>query len=111
MKEVETKFDEIKSNEEKKIKALEKINDKNQKRIEVLLEKNDKIEKSLSVKFVTKRKCSKCDFESASERGLKVHIRRKHTEIRLEKDPHSCDLCNYKAVYKKDLRTHKITHS
>ena len=33
MKEVETKFEEIKSNEEKKIKVLEKINDKNQKRI------------------------------------------------------------------------------
>ena len=108
---METKFYEIKSKEEKKIKVLEKINDKNQKRIEVLLDKNDKIEKSLSVKFVTKRKCSKCNFESVSERGLNVHMKRKHTELSLEKDPYSCDICNYKAVDKKDLRTHKITHS
>ena len=43
-----------------------------------------------------RKKCDKCDFETDSERGLKVHASRKHTTISNNKYPKTCDLCDKK---------------
>ena len=49
-------------------------------KVENILEKQKALE-------ITKYKCSKCDLETNSNQGLKVHIKRKHSEITKEKYP------------------------
>ena len=38
-------------------------------------------------------KCDLCDFSTTSKKGLKTHIRRKHTERIQEIVPSSCEIC------------------
>ena len=61
-------------------------------------------------------KCENCDFETTSERGLNVHIKRKHTNMKADKYPVECDFCEYNAKSESDMKfhlknDHTATHS
>ena len=51
-------------------------------------------------------KCENCDFETTSERGLNVHIKRKHTNLKADKYPAECDFCDNSANSESDMRFH-----
>ena len=58
-------------------------------------------------------KCTKCNFESKSEQGLKSHMTRKHTVSKKEGYPKMCDLCEIEIsnadMMSKHLKTHSYT--
>ena len=56
-------------------------------------------------------KCSKCDFETFSKKGLKIHMKRKHTKYETLKYPRKCDLCEKTLENGLELRKHMKLHS
>ena len=54
-------------------------------------------------------KCEQCNFETESEKGLKVHFRRKHVDV-LD-IPQTCDFCEMKCFNKQNLEDHLKKHS
>ena len=60
-------------------------------------------EKYLSVK--------KCKFTSESNRGLKVHMRRKHTNLQDTKYPQVCDFCDSQQYSSEGMIKHLKSHS
>ena len=61
------------------------------------------LENSLMVQVQTFN-CTKCNFTSESERGLKVHIKRKHEKI--EETEKTCDFCDCKCYSKQGIEDH-----
>ena len=99
-----------------RLDVLEKKNDEEKELFKIKFknlekEQNKKVETPLPVKSVNKRKCTKCEFQTVSERGLKVHVKRKHTASIEEAFPQVCDLCDYKVKCKKELKSHRLSHS
>ena len=75
----------------------------------------DKLEDKINVENVNSEvlkesvlKCSVCDFTTTSQHGLKVHVKRKHTEQNFSK---TCNLGNktFKSLSK--YRSHKFEHT
>ena len=75
------------------------------------LEKERKERIYMEVVRVKERKCDKCVFETDSERGLKIHIRRKHTSINNKKYPKACDLCERQFDNHNAMKKHMKQHS
>lgn len=102
-------------------KLAKQIQEKN-KHIKSLDNKVQNLENKLEVKTTEqkedKMKCEHCDFTTNSSQGLKVHLKRKHTNYSEETKPGNCEICNRKF---EDLRgkpwdtseieSHMITHS
>ena len=55
--------------------------------------------------------CDFCDFATTSKSGLKVHMKRKHTEYSKEKFPKSCDLCGKVVSDAAEMKKHLKSHS
>ena len=56
-------------------------------------------------------KCSNCKFTTESERGLKVHIKRKHEHLEEKGFPKVCEFCDYKCFNKQSMVDHLTEHS
>ena len=56
-------------------------------------------------------KCEKCEFTTTSEKGLKTHIKRKHPVPIEETMNFQCEVCDFKASRKIDLKHHAISYS
>jgi hypothetical protein len=56
-------------------------------------------------------KCSKCEFETVSNKGLKIHMKRKHTKYETLKYPRKCDLCEKTFENGLEFRKHMKLHS
>ena len=56
-------------------------------------------------------KCTKCQFETNSEKGLKTHFTRKHTIITTTGYPKMCELCDKSFNNSTDFKKHMRTHS
>ena len=54
----------------------------------------------MQTSFKTQKKhmfrCETCNYKTESERGLKIHIKRKHKIVQ-DTFPQICDFCEYKA--------------
>ena len=87
--ELEKKFSNEKKYKDKKIKDLENL----------LKAKN---EKTIKDNF----KCEYCDFQTPSERGLNVHMKRKHTNMKADEFPVECDFCDFNAKSENEMRFH-----
>ena len=112
----------------KKIDDLEKrltakkdneINKKLQN-LETLINKENKYNKKTletNVKDITKviLKCTKCEFTSYSESGLKIHIKRIHDKLSKNKEatgfPIKCDLCNTELKSNNEMKSRMKKHS
>ena len=92
-------------------KVLEKTNEENIQKIQLLMEKVSILEKSSIQNISEMLKCTKCQFETRSEQGLKTHITRKHTTISTTSFPKKCDLCEKQFNNSKDFKMHWKTHS
>ena len=93
---LELRLDEF----EKKFLKEKKAHDRKIKELENLI--NNKKEKVKKDNF----KCEYCDFETSSERGLNVHIKRKHTDMKADKYPVECDFCEFDAKSESEMRFH-----
>ena len=87
--ELEKKFLNEKKSKDKKIKDLENM-------------VKSKSEKAMKDNF----KCEYCDFQTPSERGLNVHIKRKHTNMKADKFPVECDFCEFNAKSESEMKFH-----
>ena len=108
---VETRINKQKNVDfETKIKYLESTVKKLDKSNDIFIVKIDKLESRIKIDEKKKYKCSECNFESISERGLKGHVGRKHQEEN-GKYPRTCDLCDLQLKNVKDMKKHKLSHS
>ena len=97
---LEKKYVDEKKNKDKKIKELE-----NAVRIKVNDEKVTETKKPVF-------KCSDCKFETCSKRGLNVHIRRKHTNLKDEQYPCECEFCDDTLDNESEMKMHlKMCHT
>ena len=87
--ELEKKFANEKKAKDKKIKDLEKV----------LINKTPKLDKE-------NFKCEHCDYETSSERGLNIHIKRKHTNLDTNNYPVDCDFCDFKLNSESEMKFH-----
>ena len=94
----------------KKVENLEKkINQDNEVQNQsTITEKADEIsiEKELLEKDKIIFKCSKCNFETIHENGLKIHKKKKHSE-----SSKKCDLCDKEFKTVRLMKIHRHTHS
>ena len=110
-------FSDFAKKMEKKLESMEQKNDLQRQtladkegQIKSLEKKVENKIKETEVKF----KCSKCNFSSNSESGLKTHITKKHTilqEAVPDKFPNPCILCDKMLKDKTEARKHLRTHS
>ena len=55
--------------------------------------------------------CKICNFKNESERGLKVHINRKHDTVSDDKFPKTCEFFDEKMYSQDYLETHLKEHT
>ena len=77
--------------------------------IDVANESISVLENSFRIPEKTIYKYEECKCTSESERGLKVHIKRKHTN--LLDIPQSCEFCEVRCYNKSNLEDHLKEHS
>ena len=63
------------------------------------------LENSNKVADVPKFECENCNFSTESERGLKVHMKRKHDDL-ANMEPKACDFCDHESVNENVMRIH-----
>ena len=56
-------------------------------------------------------KCSKCNFTTKAERGLKVHMKRKHDTLLENEFPKDCDFCDQKYFDLEQMKKHLKLHT
>ena len=103
---LEKKLEEVETKFEKRYNDLESFLKGEQESIESLRElmkKKDSENEQL--------KCDLCDFTTISKKGLKTHMRRKHTEKTQEIYPTLCEICKQALRSKADMKTHMISHT
>ena len=68
-------------------------------------------ETSLTVPDKETFNCTKCNFTKESERGLKVHVKRKHVNFEDKEFPKVCDFCDLECYNKQRMEEHLKEHS
>ena len=56
-------------------------------------------------------KCEQCEFTTTLKKGLKTHIKRKHSENNKDKLPITCEVCDAEVRDKLDLKHLMISHT
>ena len=56
-------------------------------------------------------RCEQCKFTTESNRGLKVHMTRKHTNLKENKYPQVCDFCDMQEYSSEGMKRHLKSHS
>ena len=107
IKNMDSKFEE----QNLKIISLENTTKENMMEIVNLKKTFSNYEKPTVAETKEKFKCDKCDFECNSKHGLKVHLTRKHTNMKNEKYPKKCELCENKFVNHAEMKKHMRSHS
>ena len=112
LKSVETqliKFKEVIEGKDLKISVLEnKLKEMENKFKEFTLNEDKKRKKKKCFE------CPLCDFVAVSEKGLRTHKTRIHTDsntFTLDQFPKTCDLCDHVTKNKNELKLHLKTHS
>ena len=101
----ETRFKEL----ENKVKGLEEDTGEMEER--VLNQSISVLENSIRIPEKEIYRCEKCKFTTESERGLKVHLKRKHTKLTETSFPLNCDFCEKKCYDNDDLADHLREHT
>ena len=74
------------------------------------VEKVEKLSEKVQSVAVKKLKCQRCEFETTSKQGLKVHMSRKHTKIE-EIFPITCFICEDVLKNNEEKKKHIRKHS
>ena len=96
---------------ESRILVLETKDKQINENIESLTIKIGNCESITEKKKQTEFVCNFCDFATTSNSGLKVHMRRKHTEYSKDKFPKPCDLCGKVVSDAGEMKKHVKSHS
>ena len=94
---------------EDRVKELEKETGEIEER--VINQSISVLENSIRIPDKEIFKCETCKFKSESERGLKVHIKRKHTNFSENSFPYTCDFCDRQCSKKENLEEHLKEHT
>lgn len=94
-----------------KLEQLEKLLFEKDKQIESIIESIGELNKIKKGPAKKSFKCTKCDFESNSQTGLKVHDKKKHTSVENLKFPKICDFCDEELKTAIEMKKHMRTHS
>ena len=54
-------------------------------------------------------KCTECKFETVSKKGLSIHIKRKHTNLKDQNYPSECDFCERTLDSEREMKMHLKT--
>ena len=96
------------------ISSSEKLIQEQQKSLQNMDQKIKNLEEKLKSKE-NRFKCKQCDFTSEFEKGLKIHVQRKHkTEDKKEesvKFPRICDVCEIEIKSNKEMKAHMKIHT
>ena len=100
---------------ESKIATLGQCIQEKNDAIALLQKRLDDLENKPTTKTIVEKKkkkvsCTKCDYTSSSEQGLRIHSARKHT-VNKEESSNVCELCDKKFDTVKILRNHMKSHS
>ena len=90
---IRKEFDDFKEEQNNKLPILEKFNHENISKIEKLMTKLEANDIKTKQNPIGRHNCTKCDFQTKSEKGLKTHMTRKHTDTTNIKYPKKCELC------------------
>ena len=55
--------------------------------------------------------CTDCNFTTTSKQGLKTHVKRKHTNLHLDKYPKTCEFCDTEVDDEKQMKLHLKCHT
>ena len=77
---------------------------------EITQHKETILNESIAALDNPKFNCSKFNFTTVSERGLKVHTKRKHESLEDEQFPKVCDFCDRNCFDKKHMKEHLAEH-
>ena len=122
LNDMENKLKEEKNKSEEKDSTManfeRRLNEIENKLTEIHQENDTLLNESIvnlesSVKDLEKElfKCSKCNFTTSYKRGLKVHMKRKHTNFEEEEYPRTCDFCDVKDLDRKEMEKHLKEHT
>ena len=105
LKEMVKKFESLEK-ETKEENGKEKEINKKIKELENAIKKQSKTTPELLT-------CNECNFTTTSKIGLKTHTKRKHTNLKLDKYPKSCefDFCESELNNEKEMDLHLKEHS
>ena len=112
---VQRKYDNL----EAAFKEIKEHNDTFEERIEEITQHNNTflndsiavLENSNKVADVPKFECENCNFSTESERGLKVHVKRKHDDLANKEYLKVCDFCDHESFNENVMRRHLKEHS
>ena len=104
-KQLET-FKDVIGQKDEKISSLEEQVKEMENKLKELKKNEDKVKKPKK-----KKQCPHCEFEASSERGLRTHITRIHTDSKNIEFPTTCELCDFVAKNKSELKSYLKTHS
>ena len=101
------------------VKDLQKCNGVIEERFAVIKQQHETVlnesiaafETSLRVPDNETFSCTKCNFTTESERGLKVHVKRKHVNFEDKEFPKVCDFCDLECYNKQRMEEHLKEHS
>ena len=90
----------------KKLKDIEDMFKQEQQKIRKLEEKIQKFDIESE-----QLKCESCEFTTTSKKGLKTHIKRKHSVANSDLYPVSCELCEEELESKSKMKIHMKSHT
>ena len=93
----------------KKLKDIEDMFKQEQQKIRKLEEKIQKFDIESE-----QLKCESCEFTTTSKKGLKTHIKRKHSVAKSDPSdlyPVSCELCEEELKSKSKMKIHMKSHT
>jgi rubredoxin len=93
------------------MKKLEKCLYEKNKQIDQLVKSMGNMNNNKEVPPKKSFKCTKCDYETNSQSGLKVHDTKKHTSVDNVKFPKKCDLYEKEIKSATEMKKHIKRHS
>ena len=73
------------------------------------------LENANKIKYIGKNEynilpCEDCEFQTIWKRGLRVHIKEKHTNLKTRVSPNHCEFCDNILESEKEMKVHLKNH-
>ena len=115
IQDIKSKYDTL----EAAVKEIKKHNNTFEERLADIIQQNSTflnesiavLDKSTRAAEIPKFECENCNFVTESERGLKVHLKRKHDDLAEKEFPKVCDFCDHESFSEEIMRRHLKEHT